>query len=861
MIFAFIILLIAVKGFVMKKVYLRNYPCEMRVEIPSYGVLSSEDKQIINSLFDNNRVVARSGVTDGTRWYNIGSGYQYYNNMDFMYWTQYWLCDLDYYDESKIEYYNVSYNQRFTTASVYLYILKQRIEGFNPINPIKKSTNIVENSEWYKAFKAKADALKDLIDHPEKRFENKNNNIKGGLSKEGEKEGEDEPAWVVDEETGIVSREIVIHEDKQDLDIDRVEKYIPIEIKFYVNGELNTDESIKPCMLVDDNGDFIVNNYDEHYHDIDCKLNKKVSDDSEFPNWIYDTNTLRDLSKNHVVIAYDAPMVACLLSKDRSALEALYVMNYEEVIDEPPSEYWYRKIPKGSYKIGRLNGCDGRVLNASGDALIDFDEVFGAGEHSISSDALLFAVFNPTKLGATVVSGAMKLPFQNQILSSVSPKVGDSGGDKSGVKYPLPISDLNMTSVLMQPYCNLDYINYDNAHFLSTSSRYPDNGLTLDGSSLELPYFDYVINNVSATDYSEGDAHLNIVLCFKEDGYPNNHYTLGETDSNNLVCGYWTEGKSEEFISTPQNVSAWIVDLMTFPYFVNGGDDGGDDDVIPSGCIEVTGALKIQLPKFALADSYDDYRSYERSVITSLTIGKTSAVVDYSRQDFDNGGYTDSYGYNEDSDGTYEYATLFNHGVRFVINDTPYELVKIKTFDSNKTNYVLNDSDGCLYNSSDASTSVTAYVKELSQETIEADALADSVIRLYMDKSNLSYYTYQSYVDDWTYYGQAGITRNFGGSKQEAHKHQLYLDKNRTQAFTPESGMNYNLCRVDSFGYCKLNVVVGGGLAQSVSEMPYTLNNNTCAEMQSDGRIWIGIGSNRDNYTGYKVFYYLPVSK
>jgi hypothetical protein len=31
--------------------------------------------------------------------------------------------------------------------------------------------------------------------------------------------------------------------------------------------------------------------------------------------------------------------------------------------------------------------------------------------------------------------------------------------------------------------------------------------------------------------------------------------------------------------------------------------------------------------------------------------------------------------------------------------------------------------------------------------------------------------------------------------------------------------------------------------------------------MQSDGRIWIGIGSNTDAYTGYKVFYYLPVSK
>lgn len=284
----------------------------------------------------------------------------------------------------------------------------------------------------------------------------------------------------------------------------------------------------------------------------------------------------------------------------------------------------------------------------------------------------------------------------------------------------------------------------------------------------------------------------------------------------------------------------------------NSGNDGGEqNNDIPDGCIEVSGVLTLRLPKYAIPKNNRDARSYARIFPYTAELGETSAQVVYKRMDYQTMQISDVYSTeNYYANVNLTYQSLLNNGVRFIINGNSYELVKIKSISSSDKNFELDLENNCL--SSVGSGEVVAYVKELSDEIQELDEKHNNVILLFMPEENQLDLTNPSNGLLSYYRVQGGITKYFSGTKNETYKFQLYEDGNSSIKFTPESNIIYEPCYIGKFG------LIERAFVSKISDMPYNTGTSTIiVEIQNDGRVWIGIASNNDNYTYYRSYYFL----
>jgi len=378
--------------------------------------------------------------------------------------------------------------------------------------------------------------------------------------------------------TTIQTYVIVQHVEEQGKTIiDHGYELIPVTFKFKVNGVVNTDETIVPVLPIDDKGGLrpkfidVMSSKDASYLPDKCHL-----------------DTFRELSKHHCIVFYDAELIELLRSIDSTAIEEIYIANYEDINVDGSNEdnYYYVKLPKSLYVID--NQC---MIHDADDPSLPFD--FGRlyEEYDIEISPYYFdkkdetytgevyAVVNKEKLGIEEVTGEMivktswekgihlgKSGIEVDVDNSDAGNSGDENedGKKGGTKAIQYLDQLYISPM----WCN-GQKDMSNMYFMPTDvyhdrmGIYPyvsigNNGFTNWGYS-EMSGFEAVINGVT---YGKSGK---LVLGFKLDGYPNSQYcceTMDGSYTTNLICGYWNPNEEgQAIIPTPQVVTAYILTL------------------------------------------------------------------------------------------------------------------------------------------------------------------------------------------------------------------------------------------------------------------------------------------------------------
>jgi len=547
--------------------YDQKLPCTMSIEFPTYEELDADYKHLVDSVSKTSFVLDSEEVggeeisemyykflSDSIsymKYLGDSSHIKYYDGLINLYSFE---LPQEYYDHVVSEMgqefaqkYSTCFGVKFTTINTYLLV------HWSEVNEGEKSVATqgvnVNKTSGFKTF--------DLFKKDKENNDKDNND--DGLLRKGSNDNLRGKIFPVDEGYDL----------------------IPIKVKFKVNGVLNTDETIMPVLPIDDKGGLrpkfidVMPSKDASYLPDKCHL-----------------DTFRELSKHHCIVFYDAELIELLRSIDSTAIEEIYIANYEDINVDGSNEdnYYYVKLPKSLYVID--NQC---MIHDADDPSLPFD--FGRlyEEYDIEISPYYFdkkdetytgevyAVVNKEKLGIEEVTGEMivKTSWEKGIhlgKSGIEVDVdnGDAGdnsdagnsgdenedGKKGGTKAIQYLDQLYISPM----WCN-GQKDMSNMYFMPTDvynnrmGIFPyvsigNNGFTNWGSS-EMSGFEAVINGVT---YGKSGR---LVLGFKLDGYPNSQYCRNpDVSPDDLICGYWNPNEEAIIptpIPTPQVVTAYIL--------------------------------------------------------------------------------------------------------------------------------------------------------------------------------------------------------------------------------------------------------------------------------------------------------------
>lgn len=353
---------------------------------------------------------------------------------------------------------------------------------------------------------------------------------------------------------------------------------------------------------------------------------------------------------------------------------------------------------------------------------------------------------------------------------------------------------------------------------------------------------------VDGTPYTELFIELNKSKYTIQEESPSEIYALIPLD----------KPATSEFDAYINNVHLFnIINFIT----VYNKQEEQDDDTQPEGTTEITGTLTIQLPTYAVPKSARDARSYTRNFPYTATLNANNATMLYKQYDTDYQ-IQDVFSDHQYLNGQTTYTELqYTRGLRFLINNEPYELVKIKSISDADKNYTLDQSSNKLI--STGSGTVTAYVKQLSEELIEIDDRQINIGQYFLPPEESIGLTHPEYGLFSNYRIQGGVTMNFYGTKSDEFKFQLYQEDNTSTPFTKESGVSYTVCVVNQFGLYDPSDTYQNGLVSNTSEMPYNSSSSRkfVIEIQEDGKAWIATNSVNDNYIHYRTFFFIQQAK
>ena len=492
---------------------INKLPCQMKIEFPTYDELSEKTKSFLDKLRSNSVeiYVWQDYETDAIQFdyysytsfeegrYDIYFDIRTDNiNSEFLEFLE------ENYDEETVQKILTSYNNKMTTVNTfieigeYLYVEKSSTKGDRPAFP--------KNPLNYNHWKEMQESGGDLT--------------KGGEQLRGD--------WT------LVSTD-----------------FIPVTVKYYVNGALNTNENLAPVPY-----------YNTKYGiDTNPRFIDFMPSDANALADIIHRDAFRSLSKNYCIIPYVDAFIAELRGYNSDAVKDIYISNYMNsyTYSETITETFFIKLPKDKYVIDS-NGMIRDPSNTNNSA--DLSE-FNINSNLMFEDRMggyeylgnVYAVLDIEKLGIESVTGKMIInaSFQNE--------GGESKARYLGQLFINPIycnEDIDLSDEIG---CNTFYEDFSNG--MVSYSFIGGNGFS--SRSSEFSGFGAKINNVNYDLAASGNTK--IILGFKDDGYPNSLYILKIEDvemPTDLVCGYIDES-TQQLVEIDQDVTAYVFDLSKLP--------------------------------------------------------------------------------------------------------------------------------------------------------------------------------------------------------------------------------------------------------------------------------------------------------
>lgn len=359
--------------------------------------------------------------------------------------------------------------------------------------------------------------------------------------------------------------------------------FIPVTVKYYVNGALNTNENLAPVPY-----------YNTKYGiDTNPRFIDFMPSDANALADIIHRDAFRSLSKNYCIIPYVDAFIAELRGYNSDAVKDIYISNYMNAYtySETITETFFIKLPKDKYVIDS-NGMIRDPSNTNNPA--DLSE-FNINSNLMFEDKMggyeylgnVYAVLDIEKLGIESVTGKMIInaSFQNggsynilKILNNNNNNNTDDGNEVDGSGEVLTKGGESKAMYLGQLFINPIYCNedIDLSDEIGCNTFYEDfsNGMVsysfiggngFSSRSSEFSGFGAKINNVNYDLVASGNTK--IILGFKDDGYPNSLYILKIEDvemPTDLVCGYIDES-TQQLVEIDQDVTAYVFDLSKLP--------------------------------------------------------------------------------------------------------------------------------------------------------------------------------------------------------------------------------------------------------------------------------------------------------
>jgi hypothetical protein len=488
-------------------IYNHTKPCKMQMEFPTYSELDKDLKDCIDSLkrsgiigyyslktdttptkiqfgFDGSTSIEVGfdgdvGTVYGTRFFviseDISQNEDYRNSILSEYGEEYW--------EKLVE----SGNLKLTTKDVYVIVEKYDYES-----DIDDGKGLTINRQ----------KSKNLISY----FNyNDNNNTALKKGKEQTRDGEEElyPGFHVVNVSYI---------------------FIPVTLKFYVDGELNTDDSLVP------------NTEGNERIFVDLMQTNKPKD---LPEKVH-IESFRDISQDYIFISYEASVIRELMKIDSNCVKDIYIenANYGSNFEEPI----FIRLPKESYVINS-NG----FIRDSEDPNNEFsfsklEQNYGIEVISYFFDENVYvgrvlARLDSESLGIETVSGEMKLGISGKFsLINIHPIV---------FGYDSSVSTETVNN------CSCYLFNGSNG-FMPYTSSYIERPINMVFRAM-------IGTNVYSLDTSESNK---CILGFKLDGHPKSSY-IEDFNSNQIKCGVWDD-ESHSVILFNQEVTAYVINNSVF---------------------------------------------------------------------------------------------------------------------------------------------------------------------------------------------------------------------------------------------------------------------------------------------------------
>lgn len=504
-------------------IYNHTKPCKMQMEFPTYSELDKDLKDCIDSLKRSGIMGYYSLETDTTpqqilfRFHgetsievgfdgDVGTVYKtdfFVNSEDFSQNEDYRNYIISEYGEEFFEKIIANCNLKLTTKDVYVLVEKSDYElgsddgiGSDDGKGLTKGLTINRQKS------------KNLISY----FNYKNDtDLKKG--KEQTKDGEEDS-----------------HPDFHVVNVSYI--FIPVTLKFYVDGELNTDESLVP------------NTEGSAYFYVDLMQTNKPKD---LPEKVH-IESFRDISQDHIFISYEASVIRELMKIDSNCVKDIYIENANYDLDDEPI---FIRLPKNLYVINS-NG----FIRDSEDPNNEFsfsklEQNYGIEVISDLFDENVYtgrvlARLDSESLGIETVSGEMKL--------------GIFGKFDSINIHPIVFGFDRFVSTNTIDNCPCYLFDGSNGFMPYTSSykERPDN----------MGFGAMIGTNVYSLDTSVSNKCL---LGFKLDGHPKSSY-IEDFNSNQIKCGVW-DYESHSVILFNQEVTAYVINNSVFQSLLELNDE------------------------------------------------------------------------------------------------------------------------------------------------------------------------------------------------------------------------------------------------------------------------------------------------
>lgn len=495
-------------------IYNHTKPCKMKLEFPTYSELDKDLKDCVDSL-KRSGIVGYYRLETDTTPQQIEFGFHgetsievgFDGDVGTVYKTDFTVNSEDLSQNEGYRNYIVSEygeevweklvecgNLKLTTKDVYVIVEKSDYES-----------DIDDGKGLTKGLTINRQKSKNLISYFNYN-DNNNTDLKKGKEQTRDGEEESHPGFHVVNVSYI---------------------FIPVTLKFYVDGELNTDDSLVP------------NTEGNELIFVDLMQTNKSKD---LPEKVH-IESFRDISQDHIFISYEASVIRELMKIDSNCVKDIYIenANYGYNFEEPI----FIRLPKESYVINS-NG----FIRDSEDPNNEFS--FSKLEQNYGIEVIsdlfnenvyvgrVLARLDSEGLGIETVSGEMKLGISGKFSSiNIHPIV--KGYDRSVSTYTID-------------NCSCYLFNGSNG-FMPYTSSYAERPINMEFRAM-------IGTNVYSLYTSESNKCL---LGFKLDGHPKSSYVsyVDEDDNNQIKCGVWDD-ESESVILFNQEVTAYVINNSVF---------------------------------------------------------------------------------------------------------------------------------------------------------------------------------------------------------------------------------------------------------------------------------------------------------